>query len=153
MSNPVGSKRYLTVVAFDMQLDDGGGEGGKPFANVAMRVVEGPETGSNLYRRFYLTEKALEASIRQLRALGWTGTKLSKAMSEGLGTRKAQAQVVTKQLDNGKVVDDVKGIYEPKARTTENAVTAENLDAFDALFVEAAAQVEAAQPLSELNKA
>jgi hypothetical protein len=148
---PVGSKRYVTVVCYDMQLDDGGGES-KPFANLSLRVVEGPETGRNIYKRCYLSEAAAPISMKQLRALGWTGNKLSKAMSEGLGTRKANALLIVKDL-KGKLVEDVKGIYEPTPRTTKNPVDSTSLEAFDALFEDVAAGVEAETPASDLNAA
>lgn len=150
---PLGSKRYVDVVCFDIQLDTGG-DSGKPFANLSLRIVDGPDAGVNLYRKCYLTAAALPYTMKALKCLGWTGTKLSKAMAEGLGTRKAQAQLVVKQLDNGKVVEDVKGIYEPLGpRRSETAVDADSLDAFDALFEDAAANAEGPGPLTEANKA
>jgi hypothetical protein len=149
---PIGSKRYLSVVCYDMQLD-GGEEGKSAYANLSLRVVEGPETGRNLWKKCYLSEKARDISIKQLRALGWTGTKLSKAMSEGLGTRKASAMLLVKQGDDGKIREEVNGIYEPKAFTPKNPVDNTSLDAFDALFEDAASAIAAETELSAANKA
>lgn len=149
---PLGSKRYVTAVCFDLQLDDGGDEGGKPFANLSMRVVEGPDTGRNLYKRCYLTEAAAPITFKQLRALGWTGTKLSKAMADGLGTRKATVRLTVEEY-KGKLTENVSGIYEPKPRGTKNPVDATSLDAFDALFEDTAAGITAEFDLSDVNKA
>jgi hypothetical protein len=141
---PIGSKRYVNVVCFDAPIDTGGGEGKSPYIALALRVVDGDDVGRNFTKRGYLSEKASPITFSQMRALGWTGTKISKAMSEGLGSRKASAMLVVKQLDNGKIIEEVVGIYEPKEfkRTTDNPVTEDNLDAFDALFADAAGAVE-----------
>jgi hypothetical protein len=147
--NP-GSSRYVTVVAYDLQLDNGGE--GTPFAEVSLRIVEGPDTGKNIRKRCYLSEKAAPISMEQLRALGWTGTKLSKAMQEGLGTVKARAQLKVKQLDNGKIVEDTSGIYPLSAPKTKNAVDSSSLEAFDAMFADYAAATETVA-VTELNRA
>ena len=146
MSN---GKRYVTVAAYDMNLDNGG-EGGTPVAIVSLRVLEGPDMGSNLTYRGYLSEKAAPFTMQALKALGWTGTKLSKAMAEGLGTRKATAQLKMEEY-KGKVEEKVGGIYEYKPFGVKNPI--DNLDAFDALFADVAASAQAPETeLSDKNK-
>ncbi len=148
---PIGSKRYVTTVCYDMQPDNGG-EGGKPYVLLSLRVVEGPDTGRNLIKRGYLSPSARDITIKQLRALGWTGTKLSKAMAEGLGTRKASVRLKVTEY-NGKIREEVDGIYEPKPRGTKNPIDDTGLDAFDALFEDAAGSITADMELGELNRA
>jgi hypothetical protein len=146
------SKRYVPVVCVDCQIDAGGE--GKPFALLTLRVVDGPDAGRTLYKRAYLSEKALEVSIKHLRALGWTGTKISKAMAEGLGSLKADAQLVMREYPegSGKMKEEVNAIYPPKTFKTGNPVDTDNLAAFDALFADAAASIENT-PATEANKA
>ena len=149
---PIGSKRYCDVVCYDMSLDDGG-EGGKPKVILSLRVVDGPDTGVNLTSYHYLSPAAAPYTMKALKALGWTGTKLSKAMAEGLGTRKAQAQLKVEEY-NGKVNEKVAGIFEIKARGPKNPIEASDLDNFDALFEDVAASAEGpTTPLTEANAA
>jgi hypothetical protein len=138
--NPIGSKRYVDVVAYDMQLDNGG-EGGSPKAIVSLRVVAGDDTGRNLTWYGYLTEKAAPYTMKSLKALGWQGTKLSRAMAEGLGSVRASAKLVVEEY-NGKVREKVDGIFPAKVFGAKNPVDASSLDAFDALFEDAAAATE-----------
>lgn len=148
----IGTKRYVDVMCYDFQIDNGG-EGGKPYVVLSLRVTSGDDQGRNFTKRGYLTEKAAPITMSQLRALGWTGTKLSQAMAEGLGTRVASAQIIVKERD-GKVYEEVNGIYEPKEfkRTTDNPVDASSLAAFDALFADVAAGVEVT-PITDRTKA
>lgn len=148
----VGNKRYVDVVCFDMSLDSGGSEGGKPKVILSLRIVDGPEAGVNLTSYHYLTEAAAPYTMKALKCLGWTGTKLSKAMAEGLGTRKAQAQLKVEEYQ-GKVSERVAGIFEIKARGPKNPIDADSLDQFDALFEDVAASAEGPGPLCEANKA
>jgi hypothetical protein len=145
----IGSKRYVTVVAYDLQIDNGG-NGGKPFASVSLRVVEGEEAGRNLSKRCYLTDAAKAITFEQLRALGWTGTKLSRAMADGLGSTKASAMLVTVER-NGKVYEDVNGIYPIRSKYTpvKNPIAQHDLAAFDALFEDDAAAIPASAPTAE----
>lgn len=136
----IGSKRYVTAQLFDFQLDAGGGEG-KPHCIMSLRVVDGPDAGLNLTTRGYLTEKAAPITMDQLRALGWTGTKLSKAMSEGLGSRKATVRLTMEEY-NGKVREKVTGIYAPKSFGPKNPIESDALASFDALFEDVAASSE-----------
>jgi hypothetical protein len=146
------AKRYVNVVCYDYQVDSGAGTG-KPFVLFSLRVVDGPEAGTDFRERGYLTDKAAPYTFRSMRALGWTGTKPSRAMSDGLGTRKAQARIEPEEY-NGKVRDRVTGIFELKPRGTKNPVSAENIDAFDALFEDVAAGVAGCESeLSDFNKA
>ncbi len=138
--NPIGSKRYETVVCYDMQLDNGG-DGGNPKVILSLRVVEGDNVGENFTSYHFLTEKAAPYTMKALKALGWTGTKISKAMSEGLGTRKASAKLIVQEY-KGKVSEKVDGIYEPKVFGPKNPIEANDLDAFDALFEGIAATAE-----------
>lgn len=149
---PIGSKRYVDVVCYDFALDGGDGEK-KPRAVLSLRVVDGPDTGVNLTFYGYLSEAAAPYTIKALKALGWEGTKLSKAMAEGLGTRKAQAQLKIEEY-NGKVTEKVAGIFEIKARgpRVANPVDDANLDQFDAMFEDLAAGIEVSAA-SEINKA
>lgn len=152
MSLIAGTKKYVNAVAYDMQLTNGE----KPYALVSLRVVDGPDTGRNLSKRLYLTEKAKDISFKQLRALGWTGTKLSRAMADGLGTRKATVLLIVEQNENtGKLYEEVKGIYEPKPMRArvENPVETSDLDAFDALFESDAACIQPETELSDFNRA
>ena len=144
-----GNKRYVTVQAYDMQLDNGGE--GTPHTIVSLRIVDGPDAGINLTWRGYLSEKAAPFTMKGLRALGWTGNKLSKAMAEGLGTRKATACLKMDEY-KGKLTEKVDGIFEPKAFGPKNPVDETSLDAFDALFEDVAAGVEVTQ-VTERTKA
>jgi hypothetical protein len=143
--------RYETVQAFDMQLDNGGGK--TPCAIVSLRVIDGPNTGTNLIWRGYLSEKAAPYTMKSLRALGWTGTKVSKALQEGLGSMKANAQLKT-EVWEGKAREKVAGIFPLKERrlTVDNPIEAGDVDAFDALFESAAETVECV-PLTDAAKA
>jgi hypothetical protein len=132
---PVGSSRYVEVVCYDAQLDNGGG--GKPYIQLSLRVVDGPNAGQNITRRCYLSEKAAPITAEQLRALGWTGSKLSTVMADGLGSTKARALLKVKQLDNGKLVEDVAGIYalgDRPAPATKSPAGADELASLDAVF-------------------
>ncbi len=144
--NPVS--RYVTVVATDLQPDNGP----KPFVTVSLRIVEGPDAGVNLSRRFYLTEAALDYSLKQLRALGWNGKELSKAMQNGLGTLKAEATMEYVER-NGKTYEDVGWINPIGQRTSKPSsgtpVGEADLAAFDALFADAAAAIPAIQRTAE----
>lgn len=148
---PENSKRYVEVVCYDMSLDNGGEEGGKPKVILSLRVVDGPDTGVNLTSYHYLTEAAAPYTMKALKALGWTGTKLSKAMADGLGSRKAQAQLKVETYE-GKTREKVAGIFEIKARGPKNPVEASDLDNFDALFEDIAASSEGpSTPLTNAN--
>ncbi len=144
------SKRYVDVVCFDAQLDNGGG--GNPFVLLSLRVVNGEEAGKNITTRAYLTEKGRPITYKHMRALGWTGTKLSKAMSEGLGSLTARALLIV----NEKGYDDVKGIYpiadEGSKPKTNSPVDSESLAAFDALFADEAAAFDTV-PVTDKNRA
>jgi hypothetical protein len=153
---PIGSHKYVNAVAYDMQLDNGGE--GSPHVIVSMRVVDGPETGRNLTYRGYLTPckpgkkmGAIDVTMQNLRALGWTGTKISKAMAEGLGTVKANVRLTVEEYE-GKISEKVTGIYTPKVFGPKNPVDTDNIAAFDALFEDAAAGYEAVA-VTEANKA
>lgn len=153
---PIGSKRYVNAVCYDLQIDNGGE--GSPHVIMSLRVVDGEEAGRNLTARGYLTPckpgktvGALDITMKQLRALGWTGTKLSKAMQEGLGSRKASVRLEIEE-SKGKLYENVTGIFEPKTFGPQNPVDADNIAAFDALFEDAAAGVEVTA-LHEANKA
>jgi hypothetical protein len=132
-----------------MSLDDGGGK--TPCAILSLRVVDGPNTGTNLTSRHYLSEKAAPYALKALRALGWTGTKISKAMQEGLGTMKATAQLKNETYE-GKTREKVTGIFPIKAFGPKNPIEASDLDSFDALFEGVAETVECV-PLTEGSKA
>jgi hypothetical protein len=88
-----------------------------------------------------------------MRALGWTGTKVSKALQEGLGSMKANAQLKT-EVWEGKAREKVNGIFPLKERrlTIDNPIEASDIDAFDALFEGAAETVECV-PLTDAAKA
>lgn len=149
---PIGSKRYVNVGCFDMQIDNGGDEGGKPHVILSLRVLDGDDIGTNITSRHYLSPAAAPYTMKALKALGWTGTKISKAMAEGLGTRKAVAQLKVEEY-KGKISEKVSGIYEFKARGPKNPIDESNLDAFDALFEDVAASAEGPESaLSEVNK-
>lgn len=135
------SKRYTDVVCIDAQPNHGGD--GSPYIELTLKALTGEDAGRNFRKRCYLTEKTTARTQEQLRALGWTGTLLSKAMSEGLGTLKASALIgddINKQT--GKVYkDSVLGIYAIEAKRSATAVDADSMAAFDALFSESAANV------------
>lgn len=133
--------RYETVQAFDMQLDNGGEK--TPCAIVSLRVVDGPNVGTNYIWRGYLSEKAAPYTLKSLRALGWTGTKVSKAMQEGLGTLKARAGFAQTTYE-GKAREEI-GIFamtDAKPRLTDNPIEPGDIDAFDALFESVAETTE-----------
>lgn len=148
---PVGSKRYENVACYDMQLDQGE-EGKAAKAILSLRVLDGDNIGQNLTSYHYLSSAAAPYTMKALKALGWTGTKLSQAMAEGLGTRKAVACLKVSEY-NGKISEKVDGIFEFKARGPKNPVDESNIDAFDAMFEDIAACAEAPETaLSEVNK-
>lgn len=143
--------RYETVAAYDMQLD-AGEEGKAAKVILSLRVLDGENMGQNLTSYHYLSPAAAPYTMKALKALGWTGTKLSRAMAEGLGTRKATAQLKFETY-NGKTAEKVTGIYEFKVRGPKNPVDDTSLDAFDAMFEDLAATAEAPETeLTDVNK-
>ena len=146
----MSNKRYVDVVCIDYALDNGGE--GTPFVELTLKCLTGEDTGRTIRTRRYLSDKATQFTMDSLRALGWTGTKLSKAMSEGLGTLKASAVIVPELGKNGKMYDNVKYINPIKPRGTSSPVDAGALEAFDALFEDAAANI-APLAANGMNKA
>jgi hypothetical protein len=154
---PIGSKRYVTAVCYDMMMDGGGEK--TPHVILSLRVVEGEETGRNLIARCYLSAckpgkkmGAIDITRKQLRALGWTGTQLSKAMAEGLGTRKADVCLTVEEY-NGKLSEKVTDIREPRVFAPKNPVETSDIAAFDALFADAFSDGADLPPLTEANRA
>jgi hypothetical protein len=149
--------RYETVQAFDMTIDNGGEK--TPFVLVSLRVVDGPNVGTNLFWRGYLSEAAAPYTLANMRKLGWSGTKISRAMAEGLGSMKARAQLKTAVWaiadgGDGKAREKVNGFYaigESKLKT-DNPVEQSDLDAFDVMLQGAAEAIECT-PVTDIAKA
>jgi hypothetical protein len=108
----------------------------------SLRIVEGPESGRDIYWRGYLTEKAAPYTMQALKSMGWRGTKLSRAMEDGLGSLKVNVRLVVEEY-NGKVDEKADRVYEPKARSLVKApLDAATARSFDALFESVAASAE-----------
>jgi hypothetical protein len=135
--NAPSTARYETVQAFDAQLDSGGEK--TPCIIVSLRVVDGPSAGVNHIWRGYLSPAAAPYTMKSLRAMGWTGTKVSKAMAEGLGTLKARAMFKSK-IWEGKPREEISifAMTDRAPKLADNPLEPGDIDAFDALFEQAA---------------
>jgi hypothetical protein len=137
---PVGSKRYVTAVCHNFEIE--ADEEKTKHVICSLRIVEGPETGRDLVWRGYLTEKAAPYTLQALKAMGWHGSKLSRAMQEGLGSLKVNVRLVVEEY-NGKISEKADRVYEPKAKSfVKTPVDAATASSFDALFEAIAANVE-----------
>lgn len=80
--------RYLTepgvyhAVAQDWGLDSSGEKGTASLA-IEFRVISGPHEGELIHAWLYLTDKALDISVRSLRRLGWKGNDLNELDNKG----------------------------------------------------------------------
>lgn len=156
---PLGSKRYARVACFDMEIKPGT-ETSKPHVVLSLRGLKDDDVGRNFFKRCYLSPAkegksvgAADITAAQLRALGWTGNTLSRAMSEGLGTKVADAQLTVREY-NGRLQEEVTGIYEVKEPTRQEQppIEAAELASLDELFASHAVAVDP-MPITDLNRA
>lgn len=136
------------IQCFDMTLDAGTDTKG-PCVILSLRVVDGPFAGQDYTKYASLNGGALEYTMKSLRALGWQGENISKALQEGLGSTKAVGSFYEKAGQDGKTRTELM-IYPIGASAAKNPV--EDINRFDALFADAAKLVPAVS-VTEANKA
>lgn len=86
--NIVSKGKHL-VVCFDHE--HGLANSGTQFIRAHLRIIDGEHRNYSLVHDLWLTEEAVEGTLRQLLCLGWDGTSLSRP--SGLGSKHAVADV------------------------------------------------------------
>jgi hypothetical protein len=88
-------------------------EKGTPLVNVNYEIVAGPNSGQFISGQHYITEGAVEFTIKALRASGWSGVNCSDPNDlGGMGTRKVEL-VVEAESYEGKSYPKVKFVNAP----------------------------------------
>lgn len=84
MSNNIIDNGTYTCQAVSFEFIEK--EGKEPSIGVKLRVVEGPDTGKDIFEYLNLNGGAAEISMKTLRSLGWTCNDIT--VLEGLGSTK-----------------------------------------------------------------
>lgn len=109
------SKKYFDVVAVDHMIE-GGDEKRSPQIVVRLKIVDGPQKGTQKMYYGSLHENAVKYTFEALRSLGWTCNDVEKL--EGLGSVVAVA-VEDDNKYNGKVTRRIKFINPKTPRKLE----------------------------------